>query len=379
MRIDAIEIFHLGLPVKRPLPGFSEKRPLPGPASQDARLETIVLRMESGGVSGWSEASPGAAPLYSAEWAAGVFGCLRDWLAPAVAGETLDAEQLTAKLEPFRGNQHAKAAIEMAWRDLDARLSGVSLPKMLGAVRNAVELGATFDRMDSHEAFLNGIQAAFEAGYVRVKLKMRPGWDIRMLEAVRREFPSQDFLVDVEGGLTLGHSEILYRLDDFCLQAVEQPLSEEEIVGHAMLHESLRTPIALDEGIRSLLQADMAIDLQSCQVINLKPGRVGGLAAALAIHDLAHEHCVSCYVGAVPQTSLGARFGLALAGKANCQMPADYFPAGEYLAEDIVPPPVLVRDQADGKLRASLWEEPGVGVEPDRAVLERHSLQQVRI
>jgi O-succinylbenzoate synthase len=200
-----------------------------------------------------------------------------------------------------------------------------------------------------------------------------------MIEAVRREFPLPTMHIDVEGGLTLGHTDILYRLDDFSLAMVEQPLWADELVGHAMLQEMIRTPVCLDESITTLGHAEIAFDVKSCKYLNLKPGRVGGLTTAVAIHDLAHEHCTPCYVGGGPQSSLGARFGLALAAKGNCSYPADYFPAAEYLAEDLAAPLAPARDPADGVQRIALWREPGLGVEPDAAALARCGLQHASL
>ena len=144
--------------------------------------------------------------------------------------------------------------------------------------------------------------------------------------------------IDCEGGLNLGQTDMLYRLEDFSLAMIEQPLPADDLVGHAMVQQSLRTPICLDESIATVAQAEMAIELQSCKYVNLKPGRVGGLTPAVAIHDLCHEACIPCYVGAMPQTTVAARHGLALAAKPNCTDPADFFPSDQVLAEDVAEP-----------------------------------------
>jgi O-succinylbenzoate synthase len=333
--------------------------------------------MASGDTVGWGEASPGNAPMSSGEWAAGVFAVLRDWLAPAVVRSAIDSgDELAARLARFRGNPLAKAALDMAWWDLHARREHRSLPEMLDARRTAIEVGPTFDQMESVDDFLAGIAAAFEAGFSRVKLKFRPGWDVEMLRFVRREFAEQTFHIDCEGGLGLQHMEMLHRLDDFFLAMIEQPLAADDLVGHAMVQESLRTPICLDEGIATLAQAEMALELHSCHYVNLKPGRVGGLTAAVAIHDACHDGCVPCWVGGVPQSAIGARFALALAAKANCTYPADFFPSQEILARDLAEPLLPARDPADGIMRIQLWSAPGIGVEPDAALLEKFALQR---
>lgn len=371
MHIDAIEIFHVALALRQPLRT---------PRRAFDRLETVLLRMQSGQVSGWGEASPGNAPLAGPEWAAGVFACLRDWLAPAVRGATIDSgSELQERLESFRGNRFAKAALDTAWWDLRARLQGQPLDQLLGAERRAVEVGVTFDQMESTDEFLSAIGQAFQSGFARVKLKFRPGWDVYMVDAVRKEFPSETVHIDCEGALNLGHFEMLCRLDDFMLAMIEQPLADDDLVGHAMLQETVRTPICLDEGVSTVAQAEMALELKSCKYMNLKPGRVGGLTPAVAIYDLCRAENVPCWVGAVPQSTIGARISLALAAKANCTYPSDFFRCDQFLEEDLAEPLLPARDASDGKQRIALWSEPGLGVEPDPELLRKYSVNQARV
>jgi len=371
MHIDTIDVFHIALPLRVPRVT---------PCGTLNTLETVVVRMTSGGISGWGEASPGNAPLAGPEWSAGVFGCVRDWLAPRVVGSAIHSgQEFQERLAVLRGNSYAKAALDTAWWDLEARIQGQPLHQLLGKAREAIEVGASFDRMDDIGAFLDGIGRAFDGGYGRVELKFRPGWDVHMLNLVRQNFPSQRIHIDVEGDLRLEHMEMLCRLDDFCLAMIEQPLAPDDLVGHAMVQETIRTPLCLDESIASTQQADMALELQSAKYINLKPGRVGGLTPAVAIHNACHDRCVPCWVGATPQSAIGARIGLALAAKTNCVYPADYQVSQEMFEADLAEPPAAVRDPSDGMLRVPLWSEPGIGVEPDQAVLERYCLAKASI
>jgi O-succinylbenzoate synthase len=370
MHIDAIEVFHVALPLRQPRVSES------GTAQT---LETVLVRMTNGSATGWGEASPGNSPLASPEFAAGVFHCLRDWLAPRVAGRSFDTgKELQEALACFRGNQFAKSAIDASWWDLKARMEGRPLHQTLGGRSESLEVGTAFDRMDSIDEFLAAIHRAFEAGYARVELKFRPGWDVNMLNVVRQEFPVERLHVDVEGALRLSNLELICRLDDFCLAMVEQPLVPDDLVGHAMIHESLRTPIGLDESITSPELAEIAMELHSGQYVNLKPGRVGGLTPALAIHDICHDACTPCWVSAMPQSAIGLRTGLALAAKPNCSFPTD-FPIEPLLAEDLAVLPQTMRDEKDGKLQVMLWSEPGLGVEPDMAVLEKHLLARAKL
>ncbi|MGD0898842.1 MAG: enolase C-terminal domain-like protein [Thermoguttaceae bacterium] len=371
MHIDTIDLFHVALPLKRP-------RDVAG-RRQEA-LQTVVVRMAHGGAVGWGEAGPGNAPTASSEWAAGVFAVLRDWLSPALAGATIDsAEDLRRRLAIFRGNLLAKAALDTAWWDLRARLEGRPLHQLLGSSRGAVEVGPTFDRMPSVEEFLAGIGRATDAGFARIKLMFRPGWDVEMLRLVRQEFPGQTFHIDCEGQLGLEHMEMLCRLDDFGLAMIEQPLPPDDLVGHAMVQEAVRTPIGLDEGVTTLAQAEMALDLKSCQWVCVTPGKVGGLTAAGAIHDACLAGGVSCWTGALAQSAIGARFELAMAAKANCRYPADFFPSDEVLAADLAEPLRPARDPADGVMRVPLWTAPGIGIEPDPGSLEEHTIQRATL
>jgi len=362
MHIDSIELFHLALPLKRPLPS---------PAGPSSELQTVLVRMQSGQVAGWGESSPGSGPWAGPDWAAGVFLCVRDWLAPRLVGTEVDSgRDLQERLAVVRGNRYAKAALDTAWWDLSARLQGIPLHERLGKSRDAIELAASFDRMDSIDEFLEAIGRAFESGVARVELKFRPGWDVPMVAAVRQNFPVQTIHIDVEGSMRLDHMEMLCRLDDFSLAMIEQPLAADDLVGSAMIQETIRTPIGLDEGITTPHQAEMALDLHSAKYVNFKLGRVGGFTPAMEIHDACQEHGVTCWAGAMPQTGIGMRHGLALAAKANCSYPADFFPMAELLETDLAPPLVPARDSEDNLLRVRLWSEPGIGVEPDPALLE---------
>jgi len=370
MQIDSIEIFHVALPLCQPLPGAS--------AASD-KLETVLVRMTSGSTTGWGEASPGNAPLAGPEWAAGVFGCVRDCMAPRLVGKMIDTgKDLQNALASFHGNRFAKAALDTAWWDLKARRDGQPLHQALGGRQETVEIGTSFDQMESPDEFVDAIRRAFEMGFARVELKMRPGWEVNMLNFVRQEFPVERIHVDIEAGMCLDQMEILCRLDDFSLAMVEQPLPAHDLVGHAMIQETLRTPLCLDESITTPEQADIALELHSAQYINLKPGRVGGLTPALAVHDACHANCTPCWVGAMPQSAIGMRIGYALATKPNCTYPADA-PFEPLLAEALAPMPELIRAGKENTLQVKLWAEPGLGVEPEMAVLEKYALQRAKV
>lgn len=371
MLLESLELFLVGIPLRQPLAV---------PSGTVERLETVVVALHSGEATGWGEASPGNGPWRSSEWAGGVFHAIRDFLGPAIASQSFSAgEDLQKALEFVRGNQFAKAALDIAWWDLNSRLQNQPLHRMLDARREAVEVGPTLDRMESIDGLADALGQALEAGFPRVKLKFRPGWDVNMVDFVRKEFPTLAIHIDCEAGLHLGFTDMLYRLEDFTLTMIEQPLPAEDLVGHAMLQESLRTPLCLDESIVAQSHADMALELHSCKYVNLKPGRVGGLTPAVAIHDLCHQACVPCFVGAMPQSTIAGRAGLALAAKENCSYPSDFFPSQQVLADDLAEPLLPTKDPADGVQKTRLWSGPGLGVEPDREKLEKWCIAKHRL
>ena len=370
MRIERIDIFHVALPLTRPMLT---------PLGQWDRLETVLVALESQQVVGWAEVSPGNAPLLGPDWAASVYACLRDWVGPAIVGQSVDTGgDLQQRLARLQGNRYAKAAVDCAWWDLHARLQGKPLHHIVGGQTDRLPLGVSFDKMDDIELLLEAMRRAFEAGYSRVELKFRPGWEVSMVHMVRQEFPTEQIHIDVEGDLRLSHMEMLCRLDDFMLAMIEQPLPAYDLVGHAMIQDTIRTPICLSESITCPEEAEIALELKSGRYINLEPGRVGGLTPAQTIHDACLDAHIPCRLGAMPQTALGAAMGLALGTKSNFNYPADFFPPEDLLADDLAEPIRLERSP-EGQLLAVLSEQPGIGRQPDPQKLQTCTLQHTRL
>ncbi|MFW6125056.1 MAG: enolase C-terminal domain-like protein [Pirellulales bacterium] len=369
MHVDRIELFHLALPWRRPPET---------PAGPIERWETVLVAMHSGEAVGWGEAAPGTAPVDNTEWAAGAMAVLRDWLAPRLAGTPIDSGRAIAeRLNAFHGHRHAKGALDVAWWDLRARHEGKPLWQALGGDRRQIEVGATLDRMDSPEEFLNTLGGLFEQGYARVRLMFRPGWDLRMIEAVRREYPVETVHLDAEGAMSLEHLDTLCRLDDFDVAMIEQPLPAADLVGHAMVQETIRTPIGLEESITDPWLADVAIELKSGRYMSLRPDRVGGLTAAAAIHDQCRAAAVGCFLGGGRQTTIGVRAGMALASKPGFTYAADFLPSDQWLAEDVAEPLAAAQPENQDTLHVPLWSEPGLGAAPDRELLERWAAEYV--
>jgi O-succinylbenzoate synthase len=380
MQIDAVDIYHLVVPLKQPW------RTAYG---EDAAVETVLVEMHSGGESAWGESSPLAAPCYSPDWAGGVFAVLEQWMAPAVVGSAIGSgEELQARLAHFKGNTFAKAALDTAWWVLEAQRQGRPLDRLVNDASEApppdtgpveVVVGADFGVMDSIDELLEQVGQAFAAGFARVKLKFRPGWDITMLRAVREQFPAEEIHVDCNAAYRMDALDTLCRLDDFHLAMVEQPLAYDDLVDHARLQAALNTPVCLDESIRSVEAAEMAIEIGACRYINIKPGRVGGITPAVAIHDLCHEAGIGCWVGGMLETAIGARICLALATLGGLTYPADVFPSARFFADD--PGDAILETHLgdDGLMKIATLDAPGLGCRPVPELLERFTKAKARV
>jgi o-succinylbenzoate synthase len=356
MFVNTIHLYHVRMPLVEPW------RTAYG---EDAAIESILVRMTSGSYEAWAETSPLAAPCYSPEFAAGAFAVLRDWLAPAIVGQEIEfGAALQQRLSHFKGNPFAKAALDNAWWVLEAVRREMPLHRLLGATRNQIPVGADFGVTDSNDELVEKIATAVEQGFPRIKLKFRPGWDIPMLAAVRREFPATTIHIDCNSGYTLDDVDLFRRIDEFGLAMIEQPLAHDDVVDHAKLQAQLRTPICLDETITSLARARQAIELGSCRYVNIKPGRVGGLTNALAIHALCRDAGIPCWVGGMLESAVGARVCVALAMLDNFTYPADIFPSRRFYHDDLARPEVeLIRD-ANGVPCVVAPNIPGTGATP---------------
>ncbi|MEX2287916.1 MAG: o-succinylbenzoate synthase [Planctomycetaceae bacterium] len=349
MKIDRIELFHVAMPL------ISPWRTAYG---EDAAIHSVLCRMSSGSLDGWGESAPFAAPCYSPEWAAGVFSVNRDWLAPAIIGKEIESgDALQQRLAIFKGNSFAKAVLDTAWWSLFGKMSGQPLHKALGATRDSVPVGADFGVMDSLDELLDAIGQAVEDGFPRVKLKFRPGWDIAMLQAVRRRFAHQTFHIDCNSGYRLRDLPMFRQVDEFHLAMIEQPLQHNDLIDHAELQRSIRTPVCLDESITEPRQVEQAMALGSCRFVNVKPGRVGGLTNAVKIHDICRAAGIPCWVGGMLESATGASLCIALAMLENFTYPADIFPSSRFYHEDLSDPPIELHTAREGT--------PSVGA-PDR-------------
>jgi len=281
MRIDLIGIYRVAMPLVSPF----------RTACADGYvIESILVRMRSDGLIGWGEATPWDSPNYCAEWAAGAYILVRDWLAPRLLHQDIESgDQLQERLAQFKGNSFAKASLDLAWWDLQAKRLARPLWKLLGGSSPVVEVGADFGVMDTVDALLKAIEGAVECGFKRVKLKFRPGWDLDMVHTVRQAFPKTTFHVDCNSAYRLKDQKIFKALDQYGLAMIEQPLAHDDLLDHAKLQRQIQTPVCLDESLVSAEKASKAIEIGAGRWFNIKPGRVGGITAALKIIGIAER------------------------------------------------------------------------------------------
>lgn len=368
MKIDRIDLYHVAMPLIYPW------RTAYG---EDAAIHAVLCRLSSGSCAGWGESAPFAAPCYSPEFAAGVFSLARDWLAPALLGQdVVSGDDLQRRLALFKGNPFAKATFDSAWWSLRSRIDNTPLHRLLGATRDVVPVGADFGVMDSLDDLLAAVGPAVEAGFPRIKLKFRPGWDLPMLQAVRQQHPRHTFHIDCNSGYRLSDTGLFRTVDQFELAMIEQPLQHDDLLDHAALQARIRTPVCLDESITTVRQTEQAVQLGSARFINIKPGRVGGLTNAVTIHNICRQAGIPCWVGGMLESATGAASCVALAMLDNFTYPADIFPSHRFYHEDLSDPPLELTRDALGQPAVRAFETLPEPV-PDR--LHRLTIQQATL
>lgn len=320
----------------------------------------VLLRLKGDGSDGWSECVAAEDPGYSYETTETAWHVLTAFALPAILGrEAEDPEELLAPTDWIRGHPMARAAVEMAAWDLHAKLRGAGLPEALGSTPRAVPVGVSVGLQPTDDDLLRRVGEYVEAGYRRIKVKIKPGRDVAMLSRVRERFPGAPLMADANAAFTLEDAPLLRELDGLDLMMLEQPLAWSDYLDHARLQEELETPICLDESIRSARDAELALELGSCSIINIKPGRVGGFAESRRIHDLCRERDVPVWCGGMLESGVGRAHNVALATLPGFTLPGDISESRRYWAEDIVEPEFVM---TDGEMR--LPDGPGIGVRP---------------
>lgn len=358
-RLSEIRMYRLDMPLVRPFrTSFG---------TQETRDVLLLQAITDDGISGWAECVAMEWPGYSYEYVDGAVDVLAEHLIPAaVADGTIDPHVVHRRLARLMGHPMAKAALETAVLDAWLRTERRSLADYLGAVRTEVDCGVSVGIPvdESIDSLLEEVSGYVDAGYRRIKLKIQPGWDLRAVRAVREAWPDIPLQTDANQAYTRDDGPVLAAMDPYDLLLVEQPLPEDDLLGHAMLAQQISTPVCLDESIISLASADTAIAFKAASIINIKPGRVSGYLEAREIHDLCLERGIPVWCGGMLETGIGRAANVALAALPGFTLPGDTSASSRYYAVDITPPFIL----DDGRLRVP--SDPGIGVEPIPAILD---------
>lgn len=350
MKIERIELRIIEMKLVEPFEtsfGREEKRP------------AIIVSAMSDGTVGWGECVAGSGPWYSYETIQTAWHVIGDYLVPALFESDLShPEELPKRWERVRGHPMAKAGLEAALWDLFAKMGKISLSGMFGGTKNRIESGISIGIQRDLPALLAIIERRLGQGYRRVKLKIKPGWDVEIIKAARGRFPEIPLMADANSAYTLNDIAIFKKLDEYDLLMIEQPFSYEDLVDHAELQGEIRTPICLDESVKSPEDARRALQLGSCRIINIKPGRVGGPSNARRIHDLCVAKHVPVWCGGMLETGIGRAHNVALASLPGFTLPNDLSASDRYYLEDLIEPAFVLN--SDGTL--SVPQGVGIGV-----------------
>ena len=333
----------------------------------------ILLTVFSGEDAGYGECTAGEDPLYNSETTETAWHILTDFAIPWLLGKELDQASDAARiLSPIRGNRMARAALETALWDLEARQRGMPLSRLIGGERREIPCGVSIGIQPSVEALLAKVRHEVSDGYRRVKIKIKPGWETEPLRAIRSEFPDLPLMADANSAFQLSDLPLLRRLDEFGLMMIEQPLAHDDIVDHAVLQKQLQTPVCLDESICSAEDARKAVELGSCRIINVKLGRVGGFHEARLINDYCSRCGIPLWCGGMLESGIGRAHNIAMSTLSGFTLPGDVSASKRYYAEDTVKPPVTVTPSGT----ILVPESPGIGFAPDPDRIERATVRR---
>jgi O-succinylbenzoate synthase len=332
----------------------------------------LLIEVDSDGVAGWGECVAGERPSYSPETIETAWHILRDFIWPALAHkEFASAAEVWETLARFRGHNMAKAAIEAAVWDAEARQRNLPLWKLIGGTLEEIPCGVSIGIQESDEELERVVEKELAAGYQRIKIKIKPGYDVQPVARLRRRFPKVRLMVDANSAYSLDDAR-LRELDAYYLMMIEQPLGWDDIWSHAQLQRRLQTPICLDECIHSEEHAQAAIALAACGIINMKLGRVGGFTPARRIHDLCRDHGIPVWCGGMLESGIGRAHNIALSTLANFTLPGDVTASKRYWTEDVIDPEVVVTPH--GTIGAP--SAPGIGYQPRRERIERLTVRR---
>ncbi|MGB7282251.1 MAG: o-succinylbenzoate synthase [Candidatus Acidiferrum sp.] len=367
MRIREVTLRELRMKLIAPFETSAER-------TEERRI--VLAEVLADGVIGWGECVAGERPFYSPETTDTAWIAMRDFLWPMIKHrEIAAASEVWDLMEPVRGHNMAKAALEAAIWDAEARQKGVPLAKLLGGAREEIASGVSIGIKESLDELAAAVRKELAAGYQRIKIKIKPGKELPQVKRLREEFPGIKLMVDANCAYRANNWELLKQLEGFYLMMIEQPLGWDDLYAHVELQKNLATPICLDECIHTEEQARAAISLGACKIINIKLGRVGGYTVAKRIHDLCEQNGLPVWCGGMLESGIGRAHNIALSTLPNFTLPGDVTASRRYWHEDIIDPEVTV--SAQGTIRVPTG--PGIGFEPRRDRIERLTVRKERL
>ncbi len=367
MRIDAILLREIRMPLVEPFETSF---------GQTTERRVILAELHAEGLVGWGECVAGDHPYFSEECVDAAWAVLLNELAPTLAASDIDSGGECPELfRRVRGNRMAKAVLENSVWDLEAQREQQPLGRLLGGTRDKIPCGVSIGIQPTVPALLAKIERELSAGYQRIKLKCKPGWDIDVLEAVRSRWPLIALSVDANSAYRLKDIDYLVGFEEFGLMMIEQPLWADDFYFHSMLQKRLETPVCLDESIRNRRDALAAVEMESCRIINIKLGRVGGFSEAIAVHNAAEERGVPVWCGGMLETGIGRSHNIALSSLENFQLPGDVSASKRYWADDIIEPVIEVSSAGE----ITVPQTPGRGYEVRTDLVNRLTVRKEEV
>jgi O-succinylbenzoate synthase len=345
--------------------------------SRTSERQIVIVEVTSEGLSGWGEITAGEHPFYNEEWTESAWMIARDYVAPRVIGrEIAGAGDVNALSAGIRGHNMARGGVEAAIWDLQARRNGNPLWKEIGGgARREIPCGVSIGIQDSVEQLIEKIELELAAGYQRIKMKIKPGWDVDVIRQIRERFSAIRLMADANSAYTLDDAARLKQLDEFYLMMIEQPLAHDDIIDHAALQPRLETPICLDECIRNDRHARQAIAMKAGRIINIKLGRVGGFGEAKRVHDTCQAAGIPVWCGGMLEAGIGRAHNIALATLPNFTLPGDVSASNRYWKRDIISPAVEITRQGTIAVR----DEPGFGYEIDHDFMKHVTVREEKL
>ena len=364
MRIDRIELRHIKMELVSP---FVTSMGI------EYDEEHIIVRVDADGVTGWGESVAEGSPFYSYETVQTAWHILKDFIIPNIIGKDFNRmDEVIASYSKVRGHMMAKAGLEAAIWDAFAKTQKISLSKLLGGTRERIDCGVSIGIQDNVSLLLKKVDGYLEEGYQRIKIKISPGYDMQFIEALRKSYPDLMLQVDANSAYTLDDIDLFKKMDAYNLSLIEQPLGYDDIYDHSKLQAVLKTPICLDESIHSLDDTRAAIELDSCRIINIKPGRVGGYTESIKIHDYCASKNIPVWHGGMLESGIGRAGNIALASLPNFILPSDISASKKYYKQDIVDPAFFIN--RDGTMNVPTGY--GIGVEVNMKMLDQVTVRK---